>query len=82
MTHATLTINLADLIPAGFVMFAPSASNPNKGYPIKMGHDGNLYCGCPAWKFQKKHPKDRTCKHLKAHTPAIIAKAMAKKAAA
>jgi len=26
--------------------------------------DGSLYCTCKAWKYQRKHPKDRTCKHI------------------
>jgi len=28
--------------------------------------DGSLYCTCKAWKYQKKHPKERTCKHIEA----------------
>lgn len=44
----------------------PSSSNPLKSYDIRLGKDGNVYCTCPAWKYQKKHPHDRTCKHLKA----------------
>jgi len=43
----------------------PSASNPEVVYTIRRGHDGNVYCSCPAWKFQKLAPKDRTCKHLR-----------------
>ena len=29
-----------------------------------MGKDGNVYCTCPAWKFQRKAVQGRTCKHL------------------
>ena len=44
----------------------PSSSNPEVVYTIKRGGDGNVYCSCPAWKFQKGvSPKDRTCKHLR-----------------
>jgi hypothetical protein len=42
----------------------PSESNPSKSYEIRLGHDGNVYCSCPAWKFQKIHPHLRTCKHM------------------
>jgi len=32
-----------------------------------MGSDGNVYCTCPAWRFQKSKPVlERTCKHIKA----------------
>lgn len=56
MTTATATI-LATI---------PSSSNAEVVYTIKRGHDGNVYCSCPAWKFQKGvSPKDRTCKHLR-----------------
>lgn len=44
----------------------PSASNPEVVYTIKRGTDGNVYCSCPAWKFQKLSPQLRTCKHLRA----------------
>lgn len=44
----------------------PSESNPSKSYEIRLGHDGNVYCSCPAWKFQKVHPHLRVCKHMKA----------------
>lgn len=43
----------------------PSESNPSKSYEIRLGKDGNVYCNCPAWKYQKIPPADRTCKHLK-----------------
>lgn len=44
----------------------PSESNPEKEYEIRLGADGNFYCSCPAWKYQKKGVKERTCKHIKA----------------
>jgi hypothetical protein len=42
----------------------PSSSNPDKSYEIRMGHDGNVYCSCPAWRNQKKPPAERVCKHM------------------
>lgn len=43
----------------------PSKSNPTKGYNVIHGGDGNIYCQCPAWKFQRgKGPYGRRCKHL------------------
>ena len=41
-----------------------SDSDPEKEYEIRLGADGNIYCSCPAWKYQKKPVKDRMCKHL------------------
>ena len=36
-------------------------------YEIRAASDdGSLYCSCPSWKYQRKHPKDRTCKHIEA----------------
>lgn len=46
------------------IMSVPS-SNGKTSYDIKLGKDGNVYCTCPAWKFQKLHPQQRTCKHIK-----------------
>lgn len=43
----------------------PSSSNPSVAYEIRLGGDGNVYCTCPAWKFQKLPPKERSCKHMK-----------------
>lgn len=44
----------------------PSTSNPSKKYQIRLGGDGNVYCSCPAWKYQKgKAPHERVCKHMK-----------------
>lgn len=42
-----------------------SSSNPSKFYQIRMGRDGNVWCTCPAWKFQHAAAKGRTCKHLR-----------------
>lgn len=43
----------------------PSSSS-NAVYKINLGDDNNVYCSCPAWKFQKLPPKQRTCKHITA----------------
>jgi hypothetical protein len=48
------------------LLTVPSASNPAKSHEVKLGKDGNVYCSCPAWRFQKVHPHARTCKHIKA----------------
>lgn len=38
-----------------------------KRYTVTVPNsDAPAYCSCPAWKFQKLSPKDRTCKHLRA----------------
>jgi len=43
------------------------ASKPGAApYSINLGADNNVYCSCPAWKFQKLPPKERTCKHINA----------------
>ena len=50
---------------AAILATIPSQSNPEVVYTIRRGGDGNVWCSCPAWKFQKLAPKDRTCKHLR-----------------
>lgn len=38
-----------------------------RGYEFTVDKGGEVYCSCPAWRFQKgRSPKDRVCKHLKA----------------
>jgi len=46
------------------IMTVPSSTGTTE-YDIKLGKDGNVYCSCPAWRFQKLHPHARTCKHIK-----------------
>lgn len=42
----------------------PSKSSPGKVYEVRLGKDGNLWCGCPSWRFQKNSPTNRSCKHI------------------
>lgn len=61
----------------------PSSSGAGS-YEIRLGGDGNVYCTCPAWKYQKLPPKERTCKHMKALSGQIasMTKKLTTKAAA
>ena len=43
-----------------------SETRPGVVHEIHMGEDGNIYCTCEAWKFQKRPVIERTCKHLQA----------------
>jgi hypothetical protein len=42
----------------------PSASKPGHYHEVRLGADGNLYCLCPSWRFQKNSPTNRSCKHI------------------
>jgi len=43
-----------------------SKSNPSADpYEVRLGKDGNVYCTCPGWRYQSKHPHDRVCCHMK-----------------
>ena len=44
------------------VSFARVPRSDGKGYWLVDLVRG--YCSCPAWKFQKRPPSQRTCKHL------------------
>jgi hypothetical protein len=46
--------------------FVTSTSNPAKQYEIRMGKDGRIYCGCPAWKFSGAEGVNKSCKHVRA----------------
>ena len=62
---------------AGVMAVVPSGSNPFKCYEVRCGHDGVVYCTCPAWRFQKQSAGSRKpCKHIRA-----VANRMAKRAA-
>ena len=41
-----------------------SKSNPAVAHEVRRGADGNVYCTCPSWRFQKNSPLNRTCKHI------------------
>lgn len=43
----------------------PSKSRPGFSYDVCLGADGNVYCSCPAWRFQHLHPSNRSCLHTK-----------------
>lgn len=64
----------------GTVLATVPSSSSSAVYEIRLGGDGNVYCTCPAWKFQKLPPKERTCKHMKALSGQIAS--MTKKLAA
>lgn len=67
-----------DLDETTVLATVPSQSDPSKTYTIKMGKDGNVYCDCPAWKYQKASPKERTCKHIKSLYKAMDSQAKLK----
>ena len=51
--------------PVALLGVYPSRANPAKEHVVQMGEDENVYCSCPAWRFQKgTHPRERTCKHI------------------
>jgi hypothetical protein len=79
---APVASTLARVVPEmrgpRLMAMVPSHSNPSKAYEIRLGKDQNVYCLCPAWKFQRGvSPKDRTCKHITA-LRAQLASAIAK----
>lgn len=41
-----------------------SHSSPGSFHEVRRGADGNVYCTCPSWRFQKNSPLNRTCKHI------------------
>lgn len=49
--------------PVAFVLSIPSFSNPEKKYEVRQFTDGSRWCSCPAYKYQKKNPANRSCKH-------------------
>lgn len=50
-----------------------SKTNPEKFYEIRKGADHNVYCTCPAWKYQRKQVATRTCKHIKSYAAGQLA---------
>lgn len=49
-----------------------SKSNPGHRHEVRVGADGNIYCTCPAWRFQHNHPMNRVCKHTKAVVGSMV----------
>ena len=43
-----------------------SETRPGVVHQIRMGADGNVYCTCEAWRFQRLPVRERSCKHLRA----------------
>lgn len=41
-----------------------SNSKPGSYHEVRRGADGNVYCTCPSWRFQRNSPLNRTCKHI------------------
>ena len=42
-----------------------SHSREGTVYEIRQSGDRtHLYCNCPAWRFQRLPPRERTCKHI------------------
>jgi len=37
----------------------------NRQYELRMSAQGQVYCTCPGWKFQRLPTSQRTCKHLR-----------------
>lgn len=62
----TVATNRADT-----VVRMESSSRPGTFHEVRQGRDGNIYCSCPAWRFQRKPPMERTCKHLRALATAV-----------
>ena len=48
------------------VSYGFTSAGSGKSYSLSLGKDGNVYCSCPAWRFQKTAAGKRTCKHIKA----------------
>ena len=49
--------------PVVLAKFA-SKSNPSASHQVRRGANGECYCTCPSWRFQKNSPLNRTCKHI------------------
>jgi hypothetical protein len=45
----------------------PSMSDPNKKYAVMQDDYGHYWCTCPAWKYQRLPPAQRTCKHINSY---------------
>jgi hypothetical protein len=56
-------MNTTTIHPTVLATF-PSLSNPSKAHKVSLGKDGNVWCSCPSWRFQKNSPTNRSCKHI------------------
>lgn len=57
---------------ATLITTVASSSNPNLRHEIRLGGDGVVYCTCPAWRFQRKSPAARQCKHMRQSASTIV----------
>ena len=55
------------------ILSTVASSSSDKTYNIVRGLDGNVYCTCPAWKFQRLTAEGRTCKHIKSWSASQLA---------
>jgi hypothetical protein len=55
------------------ILSTVQSSSSDKTYNIVRGLDGNVYCTCPAWKFQRLTAEGRTCKHIKSWSASQLA---------
>jgi DNA ligase 1 len=58
----------APLTTSKFVVgqkFTVPSSKGTGSHQLKF-HGDHWFCSCPAWKYQKRNPKERTCKHINA----------------
>ena len=59
-TELTVIDLKGKLLPLNWLILK---SNSGGKYKIAMSKSGQIYCDCPAWKYQSLHPKLRSCKH-------------------
>ena len=63
----TTQTTTAKFAPKTLLALFASASKPGHSHEVRVGADGNVYCTCPAWRFQKGvSPIGRQCKHTRA----------------
>jgi hypothetical protein len=48
------------------VCIATCEGSHGETHEIRIGKDGNCYCTCASWRFQKLPAEHRTCKHINA----------------
>ena len=60
--------------PKTVIALFASASKPGHSHEVRVGADGNVYCTCPAWRFQKGvSPIGRQCKHTRMAVANMVA---------